>query len=437
MDKKLRKISYINAIKNIVNMNKVIIRNKKIICDLYSNADPNFVVKNTDPMHMENLGKKYDVLQKKIRHKLPQLEFNKIANFINEHSGNINNTHHTYNKNNKTITGKLILSAFAFAGYPEFSLDIYRYDCEKKGGDIYTYEYIYDDHSAHSGSEHLVKIPINLTTRGKLYVLSKKIVNGLYEIVNNQSNILWKTIMKLREHIILFQYYQHLYLSIDRQNKIQELMMRWYNEEIQIDLVLENKDIDDKSKKEIISFAKKLQHKTEETLKLIDSGIDKQFLFVYKDTVENVRKKYINFFWDCIDVSFTKGTSESFIKILNEMLEKLKTLIPFKKRDIVYKDLNTLIDVEFCKYQIDSHVFGEEQLKNICDIFIKYMCSVCSSALREKLVIKYKDIIEYDYDNDNVRYKTYLKFILDQLNDISEDIEVVKYALSNGINIFL
>ena len=122
---------------------------------------------------------------------------------------------------------------------------------------------------------------------------------------------------------------------------------------------------------------------------------------------------------------------------LNEMLEKLKTLIPFKKRESVYKDLETQIDVEFCQYQINSGVFNEEQLKNLCDIFVKYMCSVCSSAMREKLVLKYKDVVEYMYDSDNIRYKTYLKFILDQLNDISEDIEVVKFALSNGINIFL
>ena len=426
MGKKLRSIAYINAIKNLAKMNKVILHNKKLIKDLFINADPEYDVKKTDPLHLENLGKRYDVLQKKIRHKLPQLEFNKIAHIIN---------HYERSKHNKPITGKLILSAFAFAGYPEFSLDIYRYDCDKKDSDeIYTYQYI---HSENSEEIQTVKIPISLTTRGKVYFLSKKIVKGLNEIANNQTNVIWKTIMKLQEHIVLFQYYQQLYLSIDRQNKIQELMLRWYNEETQIDLVLENNDIDDKSKKEIIAFARKLQHKTEETLQLIDSNIDKECLYWYKDTIETVRKTYMKIFWDEIDVSFSKGTSESFIKILNEMLEKLKTLIPFKKRESVYKNLETQIDVEFCQYQIDAGVFNEEQLKNLCDIFVKYMCSVCSSSMREKLVLKYKDVVEYMYDSDDIRYRTYLKFILDQLNDISEDIEVVKFALSNGINIFL
>ena len=312
MGKKLRSIAYINAIKNLAKMNKVIMYNKKLIQDLFSNADPEYDVKKTDPLHLENLGKRYDVLQKKIRHKLPQLEFNKIAHLIN---------HYERSKHNKPITGKLILSAFAFAGYPEFSLDIYRYDCDKKDSDeIYTYQYI---HSENSEEIQTVKIPISLTTRGKVYFLSKKIVKGLNEIANNQTNVIWKTIMKLQEHIVLFQYYQQLYLSIDRQNKIQELMLRWYNEETQIDLVLENNDIDDKSKKEIIAFARKLQHKTEETLQLIDSNIDKECLYWYKDTIETVRKTYMKIFWDEIDVSFSKGTSESFIKILNEMLEKL------------------------------------------------------------------------------------------------------------------
>ena len=136
-------------------------------------------------------------------------------------------------------------------------------------------------------------------------------------------------------------------------------------------------------------------------------------------------------------MSFTKGTSESFVKIINEMIEKLKILIPFKKRESVYKELDKNIDIEFIKCKIDSELFDEYDLKKICDIFVKYLCSICSSAMREKIVMMYKDIVEKEYDSCDKRYKIYIKFILDQLNNVTEDIEVIKFALSNGINIFV
>lgn len=391
----------INDIKNLINLiqiKKIVLNSSNLIKDLFDNANPNSIVKKTDPLHIENLGKKYDKLQKKIQHKFAIYEFNKLANLINT---------------NKKITGRLILSAFAFAGYPEFTLDIYRYD----------------------NNDEQLKIPI----RGKLYLLAKKIIYGLKNITIKEIKEIReiKEIMKLREYIILYQYYQSLYLSIDRQNKVQELLLRWYNEETQIDLVEKNNDIDDKSKSHITSYAKKQQNKTINILKLIDSSIDEQFLSWYKDTIENVRKTYIKVFWDSIDVSFTKGTSESFVKIINEMIEKLKILIPFKKRESVYKELDKNIDIEFIKCKIDSELFDEYDLKKICDIFVKYLCSICSSAMREKIVMMYKDIVEKEYDSCDKRYKIYIKFILDQLNNVTEDIEVIKFALSNGINIFV
>jgi hypothetical protein len=391
------KINDIKKLINFVQIKKIVLNSSNLIKDLFENANPNSIVKKTDPLHIENLGKKYDKLQKKLQHKFAIYEFNKLAKLINT---------------NKKITGRLILSAFAFAGYPEFTLDIYRYELEE--------------------------LEEQITIREKLYLLSKKIIYGLKNITTLHSfEINIKEIMKLREHIILYQYYQSLYLSIDRQNKVQELLLRWYNEETQIDLVEKNNDIDDKSKSHIIYYSKKQQNKTINILKLIDSSIDEQFLSLYKDIIENVRKTYIKVFWDGIDVSFKKGSSESFINIINEMIEKLKILIPFKKRESVYKEIDENIDIEFIKCKIDSELFNECDIKNICDIFVKYLCSVCSSAMREKIVMMYKDIVEKEYDSCDERYKTYIKFILDQLNNVNEDIEVIKFALSNGINIFV
>jgi hypothetical protein len=261
------------------------------------------------------------------------------------------------------------------------------------------------------------------TIREKLYLLSKKIIIKFSNILN-QNN--WKDILQLEEYIHLFVYYQKLYLSIDRQTKIQELLLRWYNEETELNLIKENTDIDEKSKIHIISFGQIQQNKTINILKLIDNNIDINFLSLYKDTLNNIRETYKQIYWNNI----------SLIDIIIEMLEKLKILIPFKKRDIVYKDLDKKIDIEFIRCKIEGGVFDESELKNICDIFVKYLCSVCSSVMRESIVMKYKKIVESEYDKYEIRVKTYIKFILDQLNDVHENIEVIKFVLSKGINIF-
>lgn len=412
---------------NMARLRNIILNCKKLIEDLYQTSDPNKPINKENPKHMHILGKQYDMLCKKMRHRYALAMFDSIATYINT-------IHNTKNK----IKNRDILSAFAFGGFPEFSLEIYRYTSKLTGSgdeedDIYTY-------AINTETGKNFKVPMRTTIRGKVYILAKKLMYCLYCIVNTGSvDQQLQEVTKFNEYLQLFCHYKRLFLSIDRQNKIHEQLMLWYDQRREIEMVEQNMNLDEKTKGEIIDHIKKRKAKTEKLLKMIDSGIDQQALDSYATMIDDVRKNCLKAFWDNINVKCIgkAGESiESLMAIIKEMKIGIKKLIPFKKREKVYKEIDELIDIDFISARLTAGTFSEENLRDLCDVFVKYLCATCSPATREKIVERYKNVVEGKYETNEKRYKNYIKFILDRINDVAEDVEAVKFAMMNGINIF-
>ena len=381
-------------------------RFRKMFVDLYSVSSFNLLsINQADPTHMEKLGKKFDKLEVHLNQAIVQKIFWGLARVL---YSSPNNKLSRYK-----LQGRELASIFIFAGYPEFSLEFYR------------------------GQESLN------TIQGRLHLTAKKTIQLWMKIVLGRTHQSPKLVdlhdtLKFIEHINLFTFYYVIHMNNDRMYKINQLFIKWYNEEHEKDTVDASDGYSFEKKKEVIRVLNRKQTDTLKMIKRFYKEFDENILVKYKQLVQDSKDITYKTFWEKIKNDLDVGKNESFLKVLIELRSGILNLIPScqKKQDIL-KEMNEQFDIPFIKLKLDHKCFEIDFFTQTCEYLLQVFEMLQSNARTPIMKKKWKQLISNSTDDDTMtKYKKYLSFMFTELDDVHESISTMNVLNSLGINVF-
>lgn len=376
---------------------------KKCIDDLYDLSTLDIESINKDnPKHMTELGDQFDKMTEFMGNDKLIKIFNKLSNifFITP-----NPTQFIYK-----LKGRELLSVFLFGGFPEFTLDLYRDTI-----DAIIIESV--QHKLHKTSVKIIKLLRDISSNNKIDFTSMKKCRSLLEYVN------------------LFTFYYIVHMNNDRKYKLQQMLQHWYNNEKEKEMTQDNDSIDNNTKNTIVKMLQDRQIKTFNNIQRFNKDIDKEFLSDYKRNMDSIEDTINKAFWDTVSVTFEPGTSTNLVKILLEINDSLKPLVPVTKRSNVYTIIDDKIDIEFIKRLIDSGHYNPDRFLDMAATIIGIVISIDSRANAPIVEKQWRNMMLKESNSDEDKYKDILKFILDKINKIKEDLMALKMLDDMGFNV--
>jgi len=378
-------------------------RFRKMFVDLHRASSFNLLeINQADPNHMEKLGQKFDAMETQLNQSVVQKIFKGLARVL------FSSPFTSYK-----LQGRELASIFIFAGYPEFSLDFYR---------------------GHASLN---------TVQGRLHLTAKKAIQLWMKIVVKEENYspkfcdLFDTLQFI-EHINLFTFYFVIHMNNDRMYKINQLFIKWYNEEHEKDTVYASEGYSAEKKLEVMKILNKKQTDTLKMIKKFYKDFDENILDKYKQLVQDSKDVTYTEFWKRIKNDLDEGKNESFLKILIELRGGILSLMPpCQKKTNILKDMNERFDIPFIKLKLDNRSLDSEFFLQICEYLLEVFEMLQSNARTPIMKKKWKQLLsDSKYNDDMTKYKKYLTFMFVELDDVQESILTMNTLNTLGINIF-
>lgn len=381
-------------------------RFRKMFINLHKVSSFNLLsINQADPTHMETLGEQFDKLETQLNQPIVQKIFRGLCRVL--FSAPVGEF--TQYK----LQGRDLSSIFIFAGYPEFSLEFYR------------------------GDESLN------TIQGRLHITAKKVIELWMKIVLNNSTQSPKLLdlydtLKFIEHLNLFSFYYAIHMNNDRMYKINQLFIKWYNEEHEKDIVGDSECYSTEKKHQVLNILNKKQTDTVKMIRKFYKDFDEGILDKFKQLVNDSKDITYQEFWKRIKLDIEKGNSESFLRILIELRSGILNLIPScqKKKNII-KEMNEQFDIPFIKLKVDSKCLDIDFFLNMCEYLLGVFEMLQSNARTPIMKKKWKQLLgDSENDDDITKYKKYLTFMFAELDDVHESISTMNVLNRLGINVF-
>ena len=381
-------------------------RFRKMFVDLHRVSSFNLTeINQADPNHMEKLGQKFDEMETLLNRPIIGKIFASLAHIL---------CSTPFNQFTKyKLQGRELASIFIFAGYPEFSLDFYR---------------------GHA-SLH--------TIQGRLHLTAKKAIQLWMKIVVKEENHspkfadLFDTLQFI-EHINLFTFYFVIHMNNDRMYKINQLFIKWYNEEHEKDIVYTSDGYSAEKKTQVMKILNGKQADTLKMIKKFYKDFDENILGKFKQLVQDSKDTTYTEFWKRIKNDLDEGKNESFLRILIELRSGILSLMPpCQKKTNILKDMNERFDIPFIKLKLDNRCLDADFFLQICEYLLEVFEMLQSNARTPIMKKKWKQLLLDSKNNDDMtKYKKYLTFMFGELDDVQESILTMNTLNTLGINIF-
>lgn len=299
------------------------------------------------------------------------------------------------------LNSRIFLSMYIIYGYPEIILSSKKEDIINKKVDQYDYD---------------------------IYILSKNLFDRLNNLIENRN----KT--NLRKFVKSINMYSNCFLiwqNKDKLKKVRSLVTEWTSIQETIDTVSESSNYSDEQKEKTLTELKKSQENIFNMIKRFKININENYLKNFSNICKQIKTTYEKSYWDVLENELNKENYDFLKKILIEIQDNILKL---RKNNNFKVDFKENYDVNFIIQMIENKAFSPENLLSysnyLVDIIINLEAPIRNESTKNewnKIIINFK-ASKLEEFNKNITI--ILKFILNRINDINNDIFNM-YILNN------
>lgn len=387
-----QQMKYLNCARNLR-------RFRRCFVDLHKLSSLNISELNeANPRHMDEIGEKYDKLIELMQNDIIIRIFSALSKVLFSPP---NNEGFLYK-----LTGRELLTVFSFAGFPEFSLEFYRHRVDKT------------------------------SIQGRLHLTAKKVLQLWMKIILKIDS--HKNVLKLTEYLNLFTFYYVIHMNNDRMHKINQLFLKWYNEEKEKEDAKNNESLDHKKRSQILRLIENRQKVTLRDIKKFYENFDDSILEKFKTMVDENRDIVFKAFWDRIQEDLESGNSSAFIRVLAELKAELLGILPeSKKKREIMEGMKDKFDLPFIKSMVDNKVYGSDNFYGFCNYVLSIFEAMQAPSRTPVMKREWDNLVDkVNEHTDMEKCREYLKFMFKELELLKDSVTTIKVLDSLGVNVF-
>jgi hypothetical protein len=317
------------------------------------------------------------------------------------------NRFYRYYKQDNDVAQKLnarkLLTLYAFVGFPEIVLS-------KDKSDL-------DNTDKFSGSYEADIYFIALELRNKIRDLE-------YILTNAES---------LRKFIKLMNIYSNIFnmfLNVDKIKKVDQLMQEWYQNDKTIEQIAQSEKYSEEQKEESINVIKGTQTKVVDLIKTVSPKFNEKHLTLYKELTNKLEFNLKKGFWDLLENDLKEEKYDNLMSIINE----IKTgLIQLNRTNITEYDEK--LDIEFMRQLIQNKLLTPEALLGYTQYIVEKIIELQAPVRNEETENKWEEVKFRETETYETKIVEILKFILERIEEIKDDILNVKLMADFGISV--
>ena len=239
---------------------------------------------------------------------------------------------------------------------------------------------------------------------------SKNVYNSALELVNytknNNSYKPFTIINLINKFVNLFDEF----ICLDKKRKINELIQKWYSEQIAKEEINKSIKYNIQQKINVIKIINKTENKIKKYILNLDKNFDLDLLDKYKELYDNIAQTTKQAYWDILIIELNNQKYDMLTNLINEIKTNFIFIAPKYKSE--FDELfNITIDesldfINLANICIDKIIFLQAPIKNT-DTINKW----------EYFKKKFNES-----DNLPLCIANGTKFIIEQINEIKSDI---------------
>lgn len=207
-----------------------------------------------------------------------------------------------------------------------------------------------------------------------------------------------------------------IFISIDRINKVNELITKWNLIENIKSKIFLSSHYEKSQKKSVIEFLETEQQDIIKYIKLIDVEFNLELLELLKDLTTKIDQMTSSIYWEILEQDITnkeyKILLEALKEIRNELLEFNNNLKP---------DLDEYFDTDFIYQQIINNVFSYDDFINLSNYIVLKIIDLQAPIRNTDTKNTWNDIKKKSINYTTLIVDT-IKFILCEIHNIKSDI---------------
>jgi hypothetical protein len=429
-----------NQINSIRKFQKLVQRRRLLSCmrrfdkmfyDTRALSMSNPDIPRTDNMFISSLGVHFDNLTNHIQRKetlnITSAILNRLYSYMNtnlSHESKVEEDEvdiHTLLSNMiaPQLRARDLLCAFCFMGFPEFTLQ--------------------------KGPTELQKEKENKTVVYDIYNLSKKVV-GAWSLVLNAPDKSLKQNEKLRKFIKTLNMYANcfaMFMHGDRTAKVQEAIQRWYMGEKQKKDVENSKYTYEEKEKLLATFNNHQAHLVK-MLKKINPGFRDEQLVVYKTLMSRVEDNIQKGFWNKLKDELRSNNYKFFLDLLKEIRDSILALLPKRKTNSltqrIVNEFDEYFNMEYIKDMTDADAYSGTDFLHLADYLVGIIKDIQAPARTVDMIKEWaelnKKILTNELKETEDKGAAIIKFLLDEVQMVKDNILALKVMTDFGINVF-
>ena len=281
---------------------------------------------------------------------------------------------------NISINVRQFLSIYAFAAFPEFTL--------------------------------------NGNTDLKLYYLCNLVVDKLH-------NPTAPNLMAVAEYLELYTYYYDNFMQLDRRERILDLCHYWHTNAETTRALEKNTRISAADK---IPMYTQLEYQQQHAINLgrellgvdLTSEVEK-----YSATMFSIEETYTAAYWDMIAADIAENKFDLVLENVRKLIDHLMSTIAAETAQERYKrEIAENVDFEFINAQIEAGAFDDGDFMRIatylCDLIIELQAADRNTATKNA----FDAILAGDFTREHI-YVEILKLLIRETDAIGEDIRAI------------
>lgn len=313
------------------------------------------------------------------------------------------------------ITGKELLSAFCFAGFPEFTL--LKSPSELKNDK----DSIFND----------------------IYTLSKELIGAWGVILIKKDKDKKEALRIFIKSLNMYSNCYNIFMNQDKLTKVNEGIQRWYQGEKTIKLINESKKYTESEKEAIIKNFNLNQENLIKMIKSIAQNFKEDNLNKYKQLMEKIEDNMEIGFWDILKDEIKNDKYDFFLKLLQEIHDEMLSLLPTnensKIRKFISDDIQQYFDINFIKQMILNNSFTGENFLKLSEHLLDLLKELQAPSRTPEMINEWNILLE-DIHNDNIKIEDksvkIIKFLLNEIRMVKDNILSLSIMADFGIDVF-
>ena len=276
-----------------------LIQSRKMIEELNFLIHPDLEVDHTSYQYLTVLGNHFDQLTDFIRQPvvlktMDQIleQYYRVVNF-----GAVNKISNLVVA--PQITGRIFLSAYVLAGYPEFALSRHHHQLEKAASPR---DLEYD-----------------------IYVLANELIIDLFRLTRDNTLVSAHHV-KFRKSMNRYSNCFMIWSNQDKMKKMNELFEAWHANAQTMDEVYNSDKYDEKQKEDVLAILARSQEKLFVEAKKLTPDVDIKKFQLYHQTKLSLTQVMQKAYWDKLQQDLNKGNYEMVMALYLEIVQTMKGL---------------------------------------------------------------------------------------------------------------